>query len=73
MKNDEERQGKLIEQKNRTVVVAFTSRSNNPSSRYYHSYCKHMLIKHKPWCGQVFNLWDGPIVDPSTGQTTDEE
>ena len=32
-----------------------------------------MLIKHKSWCGQVCNTWGGPIVDPETGQTTDDE
>ena len=32
-----------------------------------------MLIKHKPWRGQVCNAWGGPIVYPATGQTADDK
>ena len=32
-----------------------------------------MLIKHNPWHRQVCNAWGVPIVDPETGQTTDDE
>ena len=48
VKKYEERKGQLIELTRRTVVVAFTSQSSYPSSRFYNLYYKHMLIKHKP-------------------------
>ena len=54
-------------------MVEFPSKSSDNSSRYYHSYCKHMLIKHNPWHRQVCNAWGVPIVDPETGQTIDDE
>ena len=54
-------------------MLSLSSQSSDTSSRYYHSYCKHTLIKHKKWRGQVFNAWDGTIVDPATGQTTDDK
>ena len=73
VKKYEKRKGKLIEQKKRIVVFAFPSHSIDISSQYYRLYCKHTLIKHKQWRGQVFNAWDGTIVDPETGQTTDDK
>ena len=73
VKNYEEQEKKIIEQTNRTFLVTFLYRSNDPSYWYYYLYCKHMLIKHKPWCGQVCNAWSGPILDPATVQTTDNK
>ena len=51
VKNYEEWKGKITEQTKITIVVVFTYQSSDPISRYYHSYCKHMLIKQKPWRG----------------------
>ena len=73
VKKYEERNGKIIERTKKTFVIAFPSRISDPSSQYYHYYCKNMLIKHKPWRGQVCSAWGGPIVDPETGKTIDNE
>ena len=35
--------------------------------------CKHTLIKRNQWRGQFCNVWVGTIVDPATGQTTDDK
>ena len=32
-----------------------------------------MLTKHKQLRGQVCNAWGGTILDPATGQTTDDK
>ena len=32
-----------------------------------------MSMKQNPWCGKVCNAWGGRIVDPATGQTTDDK
>ena len=73
VKKYEEPKGEIIEKTKRTVIVAFPYRISDPSSQYYHSYCNQILIKQKMWCGQVFNAWGGPVVDPATGQTTDDK
>ena len=73
VKKYEVQREKLIERTKRTFIAAFTYWSSDPSSRYYHSHFKHTLIKHNPWCGQVCNAWDGPIVNPETGQNTDNK
>ena len=54
VKNYEEQKGKLIERTNRTVVVAFLSGSSDPSSKYYHSYCKYMFINTQAMAWIVF-------------------
>ena len=73
VKKYEKRKGKLIEQKKRIVVFAFPSHSIDISSQYYRLYCKHTLIKHKTWRGQVCNSWGGLILDPETSQNTNDE
>ena len=32
-----------------------------------------MSMKQKRWCRKVCNAWGGLIVDPATGQTTDDK
>jgi len=55
--------GKLIIRSKRTVVLAFPSRSSNPTSKFYYQYCKYFLVKHKVWSGHVSNAWSAPIYD----------
>ena len=47
-----------------TLLYCLSIVSGDIMSQKYHLYCEYLLIKHKPFIGEVHNSWGGHITDP---------
>ena len=50
--------GHLARRTCEVIVRTFLQLSSNPRSKTYGQYCKHQLIKYKPWSNSIANAWN---------------
>ena len=57
--------GEVRRRSSPVIVRTFPQYSSNPRGDDYNLYYKYQLVKHKPWSGQIGNVWGGGEGSPT--------